>query len=138
MRYAKLLLRAFRASAINYAGHCIILYQAYNDFMDKIMSLNDWLPYDAKLELAKAAKNARLNIGWKRDTLSEKTGIPNSTLKRYETTGEISLDQFLKLVFVLGDLDKLKGIFDSETTVFATLDDMLNVNPRPKRKRGRL
>ncbi len=138
MRYAKLLLRAFRASVINYKGHCIILYQAYNDFMDKIMSLNDWLPYDAKLELAKAAKNARLNLGWKRDTLSEKTGIPTSTLKRYETTGEISLDQFLKLVFVLGDLNKLKGIFDSETKVFATLDDMLKVNPMPKRKRGRL
>ena len=102
------------------------------------MSLNDWLPYDAKLELAKSAKNARLNLGWKRDTLSEKTGIPTSTLKRYETTGEISLDQFLKLVFVLGDLDKLKGIFNSEATVFATLDDMLKVNPMPKRKRGRL
>jgi hypothetical protein len=25
--------------------------------MDKILSLNNWLPYDAKLELAKAAKN---------------------------------------------------------------------------------
>jgi len=106
--------------------------------MDKILSLNDWLPYDAKIELAKAAKNARLKNGWKRDTLSEKTGIPASTLKRFETSGEISLDQFLKLVFVLGDLDKLKGVFDNEAPVFASLDAMLKVKPDPKRKRGRI
>ena len=104
--------------------------------MDKILSLNDWLPYDAKIELAKAAKSARLKNGWKRDTLSEKTGIPTSTIKRYETTGEISLNQFLKLVFVLGDLDKLRDIFDNETHDFVSLDEMLKVKPMPKRKRG--
>ena len=105
--------------------------------MDKIISLSDWLPYEAKIELAKAAKKARLKRGWKRDTLSEKTGIPTSTLKRYETVGEISLDQFLKLVFVLGDLDKLRPLFDSESQTFATLDDMLKAKPIPERKRGR-
>lgn len=106
--------------------------------MDKIISINNWLPYDAKSELAKAAKNSRLKRGWKRDTLSEKTGIPVSTLKRYETTGEISLDQFLRLTFVLGDLDKLKSVFDSEEQVFASLDEMLKVKPEIKRKRGTL
>lgn len=104
--------------------------------MNKILSINDWLPYDAKSELAKSAKNARLKRGWKRGTLSEKTGIPVSTLTRYETTGEISLDQFLKLTFVLGDLDKLKGVFDSEEQVFSSLDEMVKVKPEVKRKRG--
>ncbi|WP_340123725.1 helix-turn-helix transcriptional regulator [Methylobacter svalbardensis] len=106
--------------------------------MDKILSLNEWLPYDAKIELAKAAKGARLKRGWKRDTLSEKTGIPVSTLKRYETTGEISLDQFLRLTFVLGDLDRLKGVFDSDEQVFSSLDEMVTVKPEVKRKRGTL
>jgi len=104
--------------------------------MDKILSLNDWLPSDAKIELAKAAKNARLKNGWKRDTLSEKTGIPTSTIKRYETRGDISLNQFLKLVFVLGDLDKLRDVFDSETHDFTSLDEILKVKSKPKRKRG--
>ena len=106
--------------------------------MDNILFLSDWLPYDAKIELAKAAKKARLNNGWKRDTLSEKTGIPSSTIKRFETCGEISLDQFLKLVFVLGDLDKLKGIFDGEAKIPTSLDEMAKVKQTPKRKRGRL
>jgi len=39
---------------------------------------------------------------------------------------------------VLGDLDKLKGVFDNETPVFASLDAMLKVKPDPKRKRGRI
>jgi transcriptional regulator with XRE-family HTH domain len=106
--------------------------------MNKILSINDWLPHDAKIELAKAAKNARLKKGWKRGTLSEKTGIPVPTITRYETTGEISLDKFLRLAFVLGDLDKLKGVFDSEEQVFSSLDEMLKVKPEVKRKRGRL
>ena len=77
--------------------------------MDKILSLDNWIPYQAKQELAKKAKDARLNRGWKRDTLSERSGVPTSTIKRYETTGEISFDQFLRLTFEIGDLDKLKS-----------------------------
>jgi transcriptional regulator with XRE-family HTH domain len=106
--------------------------------MDKIISLNDWVPHDAKLELAKAAKEARLKRGWKRDTLSEKTGIPLSTLKRYELTGDISLNQFLMLTFVLGDLDKLKELFASEEPVYTSLDDILKQKPTVKRRRGNL
>jgi transcriptional regulator with XRE-family HTH domain len=106
--------------------------------MDKILSLDNWIPYDAKAELAKTAKAARLKNGWKRETLSEKTGIPVSTLKRYETLGEISLDQFLKLVFVLGDLDKLKSVFDNDTAGFTSLEEIVQAKTRPVRKRGRL
>lgn len=104
--------------------------------MNKILSIDDWLPFDAKAELAKAVKNARLKRGWKRSTLSEKTGIPIPTITRYETTGEISLDKFLRLAFVLGDLNKLKSVFDSEEQVFSSLDDMLKDKPDVKRKRG--
>ena len=110
----------------------------YMEYVANMLSLNDWLPSDAKTELAKAAKNARLKNGWKRDTLSEKTGIPASTIKRFETVGEISLNNFLKIVFLLGDLDKLKNVFDNETHSFTTLDEMANAKPKPKRKRGSL
>lgn len=102
--------------------------------MDKQISLDDWVPMEAKKELAKLAKETRLARGWKRETLSDKTGIPVPTLKRYETTGEISLHQFLKLTFVLGDLDKLKSVFDPEKPFYASLEDI--VNEKPKRQRG--
>ena len=106
--------------------------------MDNILSLDNWLPHDAKLELSKAAKSARLKNNWKRGTLSEKTGIPVSTIKRFETVGEVSLDNFLKIAFVLGDLDTLKNIFDTDSQPFTSLDEMLNTKPELKRKRGSL
>ena len=106
--------------------------------MDKIQTPTDLLLNDSKIELAKAAKDARLKKGWKRDTLSKHTGLPLSTIKRYETNGRISLDHFLRLAFVLGDLDKLREVFKSEEHVYASLDEMQKAKPEVKRKRGRI
>jgi transcriptional regulator with XRE-family HTH domain len=106
--------------------------------MDNTLSFDDWLPVEAKQELAKKAKEARLARSWKRETLAERTGIPVPTIKRYETTGEISLHQFLKIVFVLGDLNKLKTVFDSEAPFYASLEDIIKEKPKKTRKRGSL
>ena len=106
--------------------------------MDKILSIDDWLPVEAKKSLAKQAKETRLARHWKRATLSKHTGIPVPTIKRYETTGDISLQQFLKLVFVLGDLDKLKGVFTPEKPFYSSIEEIekSEAKPKPKRQRG--
>ena len=104
--------------------------------MDKIISLDDLLPIEAKKMLANQAKETRLARGWKRETLSQHTGIPVPTIKRYETTGEISLRQFLKLVFILGDLDKLKEVFKPEEPFYTSLDEIPQTKEKPKRQRG--
>jgi transcriptional regulator with XRE-family HTH domain len=104
--------------------------------MDNPISLDDWIPMEAKRELARLAKETRLARGWKRETLSDKTGIPVSTLKRYETTGEIGLQQFLKLVFVIGDINRLKSVFEPEKPVYVSLDELIKDREKPKRKRG--
>ena len=104
--------------------------------MDKMISLEDLLPVEAKKLLAKQAKETRLARGWKRETLSQHTGIPVPTIKRYETTGDISLRQFLKLVFILGDLDKLKGVFNPEEPFYTSIDEIERVKEKPKRQRG--
>ena len=104
--------------------------------MDSIISLDDFLPVEAQKTLAKQAKETRLARGWKRETLSQHTGIPVPTIKRYETTGEISLRQFLKLVFVLGDLDKLKEVFKPDEPFYTSIDEIEKVKIKPKRQRG--
>ena len=106
--------------------------------MDKMISIDDWLPVEAKKTLAKQAKETRLARGWKRQTLSKHTGIPVPTIKRYETTGNISLQQFLKLVFVLGDLDILKEVFKPEEPFYSSIDEIAKsaVKSKPKRQRG--
>ncbi len=101
------------------------------------MSINDWLPVEAKKTLAKQAKETRLARGWKRETLSKHTGIPVPTIKRYETTGDISLKQFLKLVFILGDLNILKEVFKPEEPFYSSIDEMAKTAVKPKQKRQR-
>ncbi|NOQ35572.1 MAG: helix-turn-helix domain-containing protein [Methylococcaceae bacterium] len=102
--------------------------------MDKILSLNNWIPTEAKSNLSKAAKAARLRQALKRDTLSEKTGIPTATIKRFETSGEVSLDNFLKIAFVLGDLEVLKNVFIEPQA--SSLDEIIAADKKPKRQRG--
>ena len=104
--------------------------------MDNYLSLNDWIPNEAKNALAAQAKETRLARGWKRETLSSKTGIPVPTIKRYETTGDISLKQFLDLVFVLGDLEKLKTVFEPSKPFYTSLDDIMLEKTSLKRQRG--
>ena len=102
------------------------------------MSIDDWIPVEAKKTLARQAKETRLARNWKRETLSQHTGIPVPTIKRYETTGDISLQQFLKLVFVLGDLDILKEVFQPEKPFFSSIEEIAKseTQSKPKRQRG--
>ncbi len=104
--------------------------------MDNIISLNNLLPIEAQKKLAQQAKESRLARGWKRETLSQQTGIPVPTIKRYETTGEISLRQFLKLAFILGDLDKLNEVFKPDEPFYSSLDEIQKTKEKPKRVRG--
>lgn len=102
--------------------------------MDNMLSLNDWIPSEAKANLAKAAKTARLKQALKRDTLSKNTGIPSATIKRFETCGDISLHNFLKIVFVLGDLEIMKTVFAESQA--SSLDEIIAENKKPQRQRG--
>jgi len=105
--------------------------------MDKIISIDDWIPVEAKKTLANQAKETRLARGWKRETLSKHTGIPVPTIKRYETTGDISFQQFLKLVFVLGDLNILKEVFKPEDRFYSSIDEIAKSTAKAKKKRQR-
>lgn len=54
--------------------------------------------------LARDLKKRRRARRHSRAVASEQSGVPTPTLRRFETTGEISLRQFLMLVEVYGDL----------------------------------
>lgn len=49
------------------------------------------------MQIAKRLMNARLERGWTRSLLAEKTDINIHTLKHFERTGKISLVRFIKL-----------------------------------------
>ena len=66
----------------------------------------------------------RLEKNMSQKSLSETSGVPLSTIQRFEHTGEISLASFVKIVRVLG---KPK---------YTSLDEMVKINKNRGRKRG--
>ena len=60
--------------------------------------------------LAERFKELRLEVGFKRSTLASQAGVSESSLKRFETTGQVSLQNLLRLTHALGRLEDFAGL----------------------------
>ena len=69
--------------------------------------------------------------------LAERAGVPLPTLRKFEQQGAISLEAFLKLYVVLGELEKILGAFEASQHNFLSIDDVLDDDDKPSRQRGR-
>ncbi|MCP4119072.1 MAG: helix-turn-helix transcriptional regulator [Desulfobacteraceae bacterium] len=67
-------------------------------------------PEEISQTLAARLKELRLQKRWKRQTLAERSGVTEASLKRFEQTGKVSMENFLKLVFALGRLDEMGAL----------------------------
>ena len=83
--------------------------------------------------LADRVRALRLAQNWKRDTLAAKSGVSAPTIKRFEGTGTITLDNFLRLCEALGRLPELDRLLMPAPTSMAELERAR----RPLPKRGR-
>ncbi|SMC60719.1 hypothetical protein SAMN02746065_105135 [Desulfocicer vacuolatum DSM 3385] len=69
-----------------------------------------YTPEEISQELAQKLKALRLQKRWKRSTLAIRSNVTEASLKRFEQTGKVSLENFLKLVFALDRLDEMQAI----------------------------
>ena len=76
----------------------------------------------------------RLEKNMSQKSLSETSGVPLSTIQRFEHTGEISLASFAKIVRVLGYAEDMMGLIGKPK--YASLDEMVKINKNKGRKRG--
>ena len=76
-----------------------------------MLPINLLTPVQIKKQIAGQAKQRRLSKNLSRQTLSEKSGIPSSTIKRFETTGDISLESLLTIAWILDGLDDFLKLF---------------------------
>lgn len=90
-------------------------------------------PKEAAVILAEKAKEMRLSKNYSRKTLSEKSGVSEGSLKRFETTGEISFVSLLKIAFVLDCMDRFNDVFQVRESV--SIEDIMRETRT--RKRGR-
>ena len=105
--------------------------------MDNILTIMAYLlktSQEVQKELSNKFKQKRLDKNLTQEGLSERSGVSLGTLKRFENTGEISLQSLLKIALILNVLDEF--------------DDLLKPNDKPislinpvkvkQRKRGQL
>ncbi len=93
-------------------------------------------PTKAKLLIAQNMKQRRLALNLTQAGLSERSGVALSTLRKFEQSGAISIDNLLKLMLVVGGLTKIVDASAPNQTRFSSIDDVLSGKTRPMRKRG--
>jgi len=68
-------------------------------------------PTETARGMADNFKTLRLQAGFKRSTLARKAGVSEASLKRFETTGKVSLETLLRLALSMDRLVDFQDIF---------------------------
>lgn len=85
-------------------------------------------PYEMALDAAKRFRSVRRAKGITLKALSEQSGVPYSTLRRFESSGEISFVSLAKLASAMGEDGQVTGLFAE--TVPSSIEEVLRGNRR--------
>jgi len=83
-------------------------------------------PQDIMEELRVKFKERRKSIGYTQTECATRSGVSLGSLKRFESSGQISLDSLLKLAFVLECLGDFDGVCEDIDDEFGSMDEVLN------------
>ena len=78
---------------------------------------------EVQQSLGDALRRARRQRKHGREEAARRSGVPAPTIRRFESTGEISLRQFLMLCEVYGDPGKVEGAFPLPGA--STMDELI-------------
>lgn len=95
---------------------------------------------DALLDLKSLVREARHYRRWTLKDLSERSGVPESTISRLERTGLASTDVLFKLLFAMNELDRFVSTIKAarrDASLPSTLDELPEVPREVKRIRHR-
>jgi HTH-type transcriptional regulator/antitoxin HipB len=92
--------------------------------------------------LAGRVREARLARTWTQGDLADRAGVSGDTIKRFERTGRITLDNLLRIALALGQLDAFAAVIPAAGDGAETLADLearsaLAERGSSKRVRGR-
>ena len=85
--------------------------------------------------MAKNCKERRLERGYSRRTLAEKTGIPAPTIERFENTGKISFESFCAIAVEFDYFQEMSEILSKPK--YTTSSELETINKNRKRIKGR-
>ena len=81
-------------------------------------------PSDVAIRLANKIKSIRKRRKITQKQLAGRSNVSYATLRKFEATGQISLESFIKLVMELGLKDELDNLFYSP--VYNSIDEVIN------------
>jgi len=93
--------------------------------------------YKAQNKLVENVRLHRLQMELTQEGLAKRSGVPLPTLRKFEQKGVISLESFLKLQMVFGGLENILKATEAKKTEFSSIDEILEANSAPTRKRGK-
>ncbi|MCE8037381.1 helix-turn-helix transcriptional regulator [Halomonas sp. MCCC 1A11062] len=80
---------------------------------------------DVQHDLAKAVRRRRRELKLSRHALAERSGVPAPTIKRFESTGQISLRQFLLLWQSVDQLERLAALSATPPSTPQSIEEVL-------------
>ena len=90
----------------------------------------------AQKTLAQNVRERRLHTDLTQEGLAERSGVALSTLRKFEQTGMISLESFLKILSIVGGLEEVIEVLKPNKPVFKSIDEVLNNDEKTIKKRG--
>lgn len=91
-------------------------------------------PMAIQRKIAERVKERRLEKNLSQEALSKMSGVSYATLRKYESTGEISLKSLLKIAVAMDAATDFEKLFSEPT--YTTMDELLQTKKRIVRKRG--
>ena len=102
-----------------------------------MLAINISTPTSMMHMLQKKFKERRLFLDLSQEGLANKSGVSLGSLKRFENSGQISLESLLKLALVLECLDDFNTIANKKETSVESVDELLKKTSQQKtKKRG--
>jgi len=98
-----------------------------------MLAININSPAQMMEQLKERFKAKRLSLGLTQEGLANKSGVSLGSLKRFETTGQISLESLLSLAFVLDCLDDFLNIANEKLKEFHSMEELLKTKYSKKR-----
>lgn len=88
------------------------------------------IPQEVRKEIGERAKKLRKGKKITQAELAKKSGVSLASLKRFEQSGQVSLDSLLKIAFVLDAFDDFDRLFSPTQAHPKSLDEILKNQKR--------
>jgi transcriptional regulator with XRE-family HTH domain len=93
-------------------------------------------PSSVAASMSKRVRQRRIEAGLSREALAAKAGVSRDTIKRFEQTGQGTLESLLRIAFALGTLAEWDSLFAEPAVAALTLDDLENARAIAARARA--